>query len=162
MNNHSWGSLARRRFDIAHALSHFVPVHANAAMRAGAPANSQVSYHDVPAGFGHKLSFVGRFTHHLCFENETFPGYLTEKLFDPLFVGAVPLYAGDPLATEWFDSDSFVDCIHFDAEEIASEVRRRTEIVEYVSRRRETLCRISFEDMQSQTRAFHRRILSRL
>ncbi|NJN71001.1 MAG: hypothetical protein HC801_12495 [Nitrospira sp.] len=162
MNNHSWGSLARRRFDIAHALSHFVPVHANSAMQAGAPADSQVTYHDVPAGFGNKLSFVSRFTHHLCFENETFPGYLTEKLFDPLIVGSVPLYAGDPLAGEWFDAYSFVDCIDLNAEEIAAVVRSRTEIVEYVARRRETLCRISFEDMESQTRAFHRRILSQL
>jgi len=162
MNNHSWGSLARRRFDIAHALSHFLPVHANSAMQVGAPVNSQVTYHDVPAGFGSKLSFVSRFTHHLCFENETFPGYLTEKLFDPLFVGAVPLYAGDPLAGEWFDSESFVDCINLNAAEIAAAVLSRTEMVRYVSGRRETLCRISFEEMQSHTRAFHLKILSQL
>lgn len=162
MSNSSWGSLARRRFDLAHALSHFVPVHANSAMRVGAPSDSQVTYHDVPSGFESKLRFVSRFTHHLCFENETFPGYLTEKLFDSLFVGAVPLYAGDPLVGEWFEPGCFVDCLHLNAEEIASAIRDRTEILEHVSQRRETLCRVSFEEMENQTKVFHRRVLSEL
>lgn len=32
----------------------------------------------------------------VCFENDLFPGYVTEKLFDAFFSDTVPLYWGDP------------------------------------------------------------------
>ena len=159
MSNSSWGSLARKRFDLAHALSHYVPVHASAAMQVGAPSDSQVTYHDVSPGYEGKLRFISRFTHHLCFENETFPGYLTEKLFDSLFVGSVPLYAGDPQAGVWFERESFVDCINLSVQEIASAIQERVDILEQVSRHRETLCLVSFAEMEHQTMVFHRRAL---
>ena len=31
----------------------------------------------------------------MCFENDLFPGYITEKLLDAYLCGAVPLYWGD-------------------------------------------------------------------
>ncbi|MCV3392121.1 glycosyltransferase family 10 [Campylobacter sp. IFREMER_LSEM_CL2101] len=32
----------------------------------------------------------------LCCENSSYPGYLTEKLFDAFFAGCIPIYWGDP------------------------------------------------------------------
>lgn len=160
MSNLQRGNLADRRFAIAHALSHFVPVHANRAMGIGAPADSRVIYHNIPFGYAHKLRFLSNFTHCLCFENESFPGYLTEKLFDALSVGAVPLYAGDPLAGEWFEEGSFVDCIGLETEEIGAIVRSDSGMMERVSQRREALCRVSFEEMEDRTKKFHQQILA--
>jgi len=76
-----------------------------------------------------------------------------------LFVGAVPLYAGDPQAGVWFEPQSFVDCICLSVQEIASAIKERVDISAQVSRRRETLCLVSFEEMEHQTMAFHRRAL---
>lgn len=160
MSNFRLGDLAHRRFAIAHALSQFVPVHANRAMSIGAPADSRVIYHDIPFGYKHKLRFLSSYTHNLCFENESFPGYLTEKLFDALYAGVVPLYAGDPLAGEWFEEGSYVDCIALEAEEIGAIVRSDSGMMENVSQRRDALCRVSFEEMEERTKKFHRQILA--
>lgn len=45
----------------------------------------------------------------LCFENMREPGYHTEKLFDVLAAGAVPIYLGDPLIDRVVGRDAFVD-----------------------------------------------------
>jgi hypothetical protein len=154
VSNFHNGALTRLRGSIAHRLSLFVPVHANRAFRRSAPSFSRVVYHDVPD----KLVFLSRYTHHLCYENEARPGYLTEKLFDPLFVGAVPLYAGDPLAGEWVSNQGFFDCAGLTPRQIASQVIANKDIVEVVDTQRHGLCRVPFEEMESRIRDFTARI----
>jgi hypothetical protein len=39
-----------------------------------------------------KAAFLASRKFNIAFENSSFPGYTTEKLFDPLFVHAVPIY----------------------------------------------------------------------
>lgn len=46
----------------------------------------------------------------LCFENMKMDGYITEKLFDCLYAGAIPLYMGAPDIHEYIPADAFVDC----------------------------------------------------
>jgi len=46
----------------------------------------------------------------LCFENMMMDGYITEKLFDCLYAGTVPLYMGAPNILEYIPADVFVDC----------------------------------------------------
>ena len=127
---------------------------------ATAPADSRIIYHDIPGGFAGKLSFISNFTHSLCFENESFPGYLTEKMFDALFVGAVPLYVGDPLVEEWFERGSFLDCTNLEAQAIVAAMHGRADVTERVAQRREAVCRVSLEEMAQRTKDFHRQILA--
>lgn len=52
-----------------------------------------------------------RFT--IAFENESHPGYTTEKIVEPMLVESIPIYWGDPLIGRDFDTRSFLsahDC----------------------------------------------------
>ncbi len=55
-----------------------------------------------------KFEFTGRYKFNIAFENSSFPGYTTEKLFDPLLVHSVPIYWGDPEVARDFDPACFV------------------------------------------------------
>jgi len=46
----------------------------------------------------------------LCFENMRMDGYITEKIFDCLYAGTIPLYMGAPDILEYIPQDAFVDC----------------------------------------------------
>ncbi|MDP3192343.1 glycosyltransferase family 10 domain-containing protein [Rhodoferax sp.] len=46
----------------------------------------------------------------LCFENMWMDGYITEKIFDCLYAGTIPLYMGAPDVLEYIPQDVFVDC----------------------------------------------------
>ena len=46
----------------------------------------------------------------LCFENMRMDGYITEKLFDCLYAGTIPLYLGAPDILDYIPSDVFIDC----------------------------------------------------
>lgn len=45
----------------------------------------------------------------ICFENMQCPGYRTEKLFDALACGVVPVYLGDPEITDVVDGRAFIN-----------------------------------------------------
>lgn len=46
----------------------------------------------------------------LCFENMWMNGYITEKIFDCLYAGTIPLYMGAPDVLNYIPEDVFVDC----------------------------------------------------
>lgn len=46
----------------------------------------------------------------LCFENMSMDGYITEKLFDCLYAGTIPLYLGAPDVLDYIPPNVFVDC----------------------------------------------------
>jgi hypothetical protein len=46
----------------------------------------------------------------LCFENMRMDGYITEKLFDCLYAGSIPLYLGAPDVLDYIPAGVFVDC----------------------------------------------------
>jgi alpha(1,3/1,4) fucosyltransferase len=64
-----------------------------------------------------KLAFVARYKFNLAFENSSFPGYVTEKIFEPMLVHSVPIYWGDPDANRDFDPRAFVSYHDFPSEE---------------------------------------------
>ena len=50
----------------------------------------------------------------ICFENaKDIPGYITEKLFDSLFAGCVPVYWGEPNIQNIVPSACFIDFRQF-------------------------------------------------
>jgi len=56
-----------------------------------------------------KVETLGSYTFALCFENMILKGWLTEKIFDCFFAGAIPIYWGAPDVTEYIPEDCFVD-----------------------------------------------------
>ena len=49
----------------------------------------------------------------LCFENMAMDGYITEKIFDCLYAGTIPLYMGAPDILKYIPEDVFVDCRNY-------------------------------------------------
>ncbi len=68
----------------------------------------------APDRLAGKVEFFKRYKFTLAIENAVWPGYMTEKLVDPMYADSIPLYVGDPLAGRMFNADSFVDFTRFD------------------------------------------------
>lgn len=50
----------------------------------------------------------------ICFENEKeAPGYISEKIFDCLYTGTLPIYFGAPNITDYIPKDCFIDLRDF-------------------------------------------------
>jgi len=60
-----------------------------------------------------KIEFFRRYKFTLAVENTIWPGYMTEKLVDPMFANSVPIYVGDPQASRSFDPGGYVDFTRF-------------------------------------------------
>lgn len=56
-----------------------------------------------------KLETIARYHFCLGLENSIAPGYVTEKLYDPLLAGTIPVYRGAPDAAELAPGYSFID-----------------------------------------------------
>lgn len=64
-----------------------------------------------------KMEFLSRYKFTLAFENGNYPGYTTEKLFEPLLVGSLPVYWGNELAGLDFNPASFLHRKDFPSDE---------------------------------------------
>ncbi len=53
----------------------------------------------------------------VCYENSVFPGYVSEKIFDGLFAGCIPIYLGAPDITDYIPPDVFIDRRNFNSNE---------------------------------------------
>ena len=67
----------------------------------------------VPPGEKAKLDFIRSYKFTLAIENAIWPGYLTEKIIQPKRVNSIPIYIGDPLARNVFDTAGYVDITSF-------------------------------------------------
>lgn len=56
-----------------------------------------------------KWKLLGQYKFCLCFENTSFPGYITEKIFDCFFTGCIPIYWGAPDIAEHIPADTYID-----------------------------------------------------
>lgn len=70
-------------------------------------------YVGEPIDFRAKLEVMSKYRFALVTENTSFPGYISEKIFDCLFAGAVPVYHGAPDIEQYVASDAFVDMRRF-------------------------------------------------
>jgi alpha-1,3-fucosyltransferase 10 len=62
-----------------------------------------------------RLATFARYKFTLALENSIAPDYVTEKFFEPLMAGSVPVYLGAPNADDFAPGDRcFVDASHFD------------------------------------------------
>lgn len=60
-----------------------------------------------------KLEILSRYRFCLCLENMPMTGYLTEKLFDCLYAGTVPIYLGAPDIDLLIPEDTYIDLRRF-------------------------------------------------
>jgi hypothetical protein len=56
-----------------------------------------------------KRQFLSEYKFTIAFENNIYPGYQTEKLYDAMQVNSIPIYCGDPFISDVFNPDSFID-----------------------------------------------------
>ena len=54
-----------------------------------------------------------RYKFAICFENSSFPGWVTERIFDCFLAGCVPIDLGDPNIATRIPSDTFIDMRQF-------------------------------------------------
>jgi hypothetical protein len=60
-----------------------------------------------------KFDVLKRYDFCLCLENMAMGGYITEKIFDCLYAGTIPLYLGAPDISRYIPPSSYVDCREF-------------------------------------------------
>jgi len=56
-----------------------------------------------------KRQFLSEYKFTIAFENYVYPGYQTEKLYDAMLAGSIPVYCGDPNIGEIFNTASFIN-----------------------------------------------------
>jgi hypothetical protein len=72
-----------------------------------------------------KMKALSEYTFTIAFENQLSPGYVTEKLLEPLMAGSVPVYWGPPEAKTDFNPGAFL---------FAEDFHGFAELVEHVTR----------------------------
>lgn len=63
--------------------------------------------------------FLRGFKFVICFENDSSPGYTTEKIANAMLNGCIPIYWGNPLVGTDFNEKSFINVSNFPSEELA-------------------------------------------
>lgn len=72
------------------------------------PSVSRNNHPPIGRVHADKLAFLRRFRFDVAFENEPFPGFLTEKIADAFIAGCVPIYRGDPHVERTFSLAAFI------------------------------------------------------
>lgn len=60
-------------------------------------------------GYENKHTVMSQFKFNICFENCSFPGYVTEKIFDSFLSGSIPVYFGAPDILDFVPDNTFID-----------------------------------------------------
>lgn len=58
---------------------------------------------------GDKRDFISNYKFTLSFENKIYTGYTTEKLVEPMWCDSMPIYWGNPLIGQEFNTKSFIN-----------------------------------------------------
>lgn len=69
-----------------------------------------------------KLAFLQDYKFTIAFENSTQPGYVTEKITEPMLVNSVPIYWGCPRVGEEFNERSFVNATCRKFQDVVDEI----------------------------------------
>jgi len=67
-----------------------------------------------------KIDTLSRYRISLCFENMPMLGYVTEKIFDCLYAGTVPIYLGAKNISDLIPSEVYVDMRDFESDNYAA------------------------------------------
>lgn len=89
---------AQKRIDFFHKLSKYKKVFSGGKV-----------LNNVGGPVKNKIQFISNFKFTFAFENSSYPGYVTEKIYEPMFVNSIPIYWGSPLIHLDFNTKSFVN-----------------------------------------------------
>ena len=95
----------QKRNDWFHKLNEYKPV------ASGGPLFNNIGY-ILPRGeesVSAKTKFLNSYKFNLCFENSSYPGYATEKLYEALTSKTVPIYWGSPTIEVDFNPKAFLN-----------------------------------------------------
>ena len=73
--------------------------------------------HVLEGGSAEKLAFIREYKFVISFENEAYPGYTTEKVFEPLLADCIPIYWGNPSVETDFNKKRILNYDDFTSEE---------------------------------------------
>lgn len=62
-----------------------------------------------PVSYENKIKLLNKYKFAICFENCPFPGYITEKIFDCILSGCIPIYFGAPDISEYIPYKCYID-----------------------------------------------------
>ena len=65
----------------------------------------------------HKHGFQKYYKFSIAFENASYPGYTTEKIFHPMVVNSLPVYWGNPQVSLDFNPQSFLNYFDYGSDE---------------------------------------------
>jgi len=89
----------------------------------GGPLFNNIGY-TLPGGdqaVQRKYEFLDEYKFNLCFENSSYPGYVTEKLYDALICNTVPIYWGSPTIEVDFNPNAFLNWHDFQDDKLLLE-----------------------------------------
>lgn len=71
-----------------------------------------------------KLEIIKNYKFTIAFENEQAKNYVTEKIFQPLLIGSIPIYWGAPNISEYFNPNCYINVDHYKSfEELLDEIK---------------------------------------
>jgi len=99
-----------------------------------------------------KLNFLNSYKFNLCFENSSYPGYATEKLYEALCAKTVPIYWGSPTIECDFNTKAFLNWHDFQDDDLFFEAIK--EIDDNPDLYEEMYMQPMFADYQRQNKFF--------
>jgi hypothetical protein len=93
---------AKERIEFFHLLSQYKQVDAGGKV-----------LNNIGGRVDDKRAYLSRCKFTIAFENESHPGYATEKIIEPLLMGSIPIYWGDPQIDEDFNPECFINVHRF-------------------------------------------------
>jgi len=73
-----------------------------------------LAFANTPSTCDNKIDTLSSFRFTLVFENCIFPGYVTEKIFDAMLAGSIPIYLGAPDIGDFVPPQCFIDFRKYD------------------------------------------------
>jgi len=68
-----------------------------------------------------KMLFVEKYKFTIAFENSSYPGYTTEKIYQAMLGNSIPIYWGDPLVNKDFNTSGFINFQDYGSDEAVIE-----------------------------------------
>lgn len=65
----------------------------------------------------HKMNFFKSKKFSLCYENDSYPGYVTEKLYHGFYMNTIPIYWGSPVVEVDYNTKAFINRHDFDSDD---------------------------------------------
>jgi alpha(1,3/1,4) fucosyltransferase len=112
----------------------------------------------VAGGSRGKIDFMHPYKFNIAFENRSLAGYTTEKIFEPMIARCLPIYWGNPMIAEEFNTKSFINYLDFPGEEAV--IEKIIELDRDDSKYLEYLRQPYFHDDQPNIYFSHERILN--